>query len=198
MMVRHAEKHLDKIKFPKGVGDHTMIRGKYTKIAYGRLQKNWQNAEDAVQQTYLKILENPTSIEMSEDEYEAFYRVILMCTINDSFRSEKRREVNHVRDDKWLQYLEQSVEEEANNEHVHLGDEDSSAESQALAQELYKWTVVEIDRLKPNAKNIVYLSVVYGYKPREICMITGDTTIHIANTLYYFRRTMKEKMNEYR
>jgi len=201
MIQAHANNHADRIRFPANQGkDYIIERGKYTKMAYGRLQQNWQNAEDAVNSTYLKILEHPPKKEMSDISFEAFFTTILNTVIVDSMRSDRQREIKMVTDhSKYVQYLE--VEEESDmddfnkrEEIVAIADEETNPESAFIAGEMLDLINREIAKLKFTHRQIIALNVLYGYKPREIQVITGDTSAKIRMTIYHFRETMKEKL----
>jgi len=201
MIEQHAHKHADRIRFPVNQGkDYIIERGKYTKMAYGRLQQNWQNAEDAVNNAYLKILESPPKKEMDEEEFEAYFTVVLQTTIIDSMKSERQREMSMNNDPhKYVQYLEVEQESDMDDfsrreEVVALADEETDPESAALANEMLDIIDGEIARLKFTHRQIVALNVLYGYKPREIHVITGDSPTQIRKVIQRFRELMKEKL----
>ena len=199
MIKQHAERHLDRLKFPTNQGkDYIIERGKYTKMAYGRLQKNWNNAEDAVQETYLSIMEYPPKSEMNEEAFEAFFSVVLNGVIGKMFRNEKSQEKSSVTPaGKYLQYSEVETNDEENNreEIIALPDEETNPESAYLAGETLERIKKEIGKLDFNPRNVVALSVLYGYKPREIVQITGISSSNVRSYIKRFRAQMKEKMN---
>jgi len=201
MIHAHAEKHADRIRFPVNQGkDYIIERGKYTKMAYGRLQQNWQNAEDAVNEAYLSILEHPPKRGMNEENFEAFFTVVLLGVIGKMFRNDKAKESNMVTDPgRFAQYLE--VEEDSDlddyskrEEIVALADEETNPESALLAKEMLDIIEKEIAKLKFNHRQVVALNVLYGYKPREVHAITGDSPANIRKVIQRFRDTMKEKL----
>jgi len=174
-----------------------MIRGKYTKLAYGRLKKNFQNAEDAVQEAYLYALIHPVKQYISEEDFEALFTVILLGVIGRMYRNDMAKEKNYITDGgKFLQYLE--VEEESDmdefsnrEEVVSLANEDSNPEMSLLAREVLNDITLEIDKLTFIHRQVVALNVLYGYKPREIHNITGDSPVNIRKIIQRFRNTMK-------
>ena len=201
MILRHAEKHLDKIKFPTNQGQSYILeRGKYTKIAYGKLQKNWMNAEDAVQEAYLYALAHPVKKHLLEEEFEALFMVILQGVIGRMYRNDKAKERNSCTNaGKYLQYLEveeeSDIDEYANREEiVALANEDTNPELALLAKEVLGDITLEIDRLKFIPRQIIALNVLYGYKPREIHDVTGDNPAKIRKIIQRFRNTMKRKL----
>jgi len=201
MIEQHAHNHADRIRFPTNQGkDYIIERGKYTKMAYGRLQQNWMNAEDAVNEAYLSILEHPPKKPMNEKEFEAFFTVVLLGVVGKMFRSDKAKEINMVSDaGKNLQYLESEDDADLDDftkreEIVAVADEETNPESAFVAKEMLALINREIDKLKFTHRQIVALNVLYGYKPREIQAITGDTSAKIRMTIFYFRETMKEKL----
>ncbi len=201
MLKAHAYNHADRIRFPPNQGkDYIIERSKYTKMAYGRLNRNWWNAEDAVQSSYMKILEHPPKTEMTDEQFEAYFTVVLRSVISNSKRNEHQREVNlNDTSGKYVQYLETEEDSDMDDysrreEIVSLADEDSNPELTALANELLGVIQYEIDRLMFKPRQIVALNVLYGYKPREIHSITGDKPHIIRKIIHRFRETMKEKL----
>lgn len=191
MLEKHAKLHLDRLVFPnKANHDYILERGKYTKMAYGRLGKNWQNAEDAVQEAYLSIMEYPPPYHMNMEQFEAYFTTVLNGVIGKMFRTERNQEVNHVAPDgKYLQYDEDDDDE---NHTIVLPDIDSNPEDAALTGEVEKKVRAEIDKLKPIPRTIAAMSILYGYKPREIMAITGDKPMLVYNTIKNFRKKMQE------
>jgi len=200
MIEQHANRHADRITFPPNQGkDYIIKRSKYTKMAYGRLGKNFQNAEDAVNNAYLKVLEHPPRA-MSDEEFESYFTVVLMSTIIDSMKSERQREISmNNRPEKFVQYLE--VEDESDldewsrrEEIVAIADEELNPETSLLAKEMLAVINQEIGKLKFSHRQIIALNVLYGYKPREVQGITGESSAKIRMTIHRFRETMKEKL----
>ena len=201
MIEQHAHNNADRIRFPANQGkDYIIARGKYTKMAYGRLGQNWMNAEDAVNSAYLKILEHPPKQEMTDNAFEAFFTTILNTVIVDSMRSDRQKEIKMVNDpNKYVQYLEVELDSDMDDftkreEIVAIADEETNPESSFVAKEMLALINREIDKLKFTHRQIVALNVLYGYKPREIQAITGDTSAKIRMTIFHFRETMKEKI----
>ena len=197
MIEQHANNHADRIRFPPNQGkDYIIERSKYTKMAYGRLQQNWQNAEDAVNSTYLYILEYPPKKEMDEESFERFFTVVLMGVIGRMYRNDRSKERNSVTDlGKYAQYLEVEENEddmsERREEIIAIADEDTNPEIVALSRELLASIEREIYKLKFKPKQIVAMNVLYGYKPREIQAITGDSKNTIWSAIKRFRHTME-------
>ena len=193
----HAEEHLDRIKFPINNGkDYIIERGKYTKMAYGRLQKNWQNAEDAVQDAYISILEHPPSYEMSDKDFEAFFTTVLSGVIGKMYSSERKQEMSHVSTaGKYAQYSEAEINDDDSHEEViSLADENTNPELDTLAGEFLEEIKADINRLSFNKRTIVTLSVLYQYKPYEIADITGINIRTIYAAVKDFRNFMREKL----
>ena len=202
MLEAHAEKHLDKILFPTNQGQSYILeRGKYTKMAYGRLKKNWMNAEDAVQETYRTLLSYPAagSFQRLED-LEAYFTCVLLGVISRMYRNEKAQEKHSVTpDNKYLQYSEVEVNEndvkfdEGADKTVALADENTNPESSCLAGEMSDKIRKEIDRLPFNYRTTIALSVLYEHKPSEIHDITGRSVSKISDDIYRFRKSMEDK-----
>lgn len=200
MIEQHAIEHIDTIKFPPNEGrSYDVVRGKYTKMAYGRLGQSWQNAEDAIQESYLKVLENPPAHEMDAEEFEAFFTTVVKSVCSDMMRNGRARELTcNERSEKYVQYLEveegEDEKSDRREEMVSLPDELSNPEDKQLAEEMLEFITHEIDKLKFKHRQIVALSVLYGYKPREITNITGDKPANVRKVIQRFRIHMKEKL----
>ncbi|RLD64883.1 MAG: hypothetical protein DRI98_15195 [Bacteroidetes bacterium] len=196
MIEQHAIKNADRIKFPASYSkDYIIERGKYTKMAYGRLSKNWQNAEDAVNNAYLSVLENPPRVEMDEESFEAFFTTVLKGTISKMLRTGHAREVSMTdTSNKYAQYLEVECDEEDREEVIALADSETNPETVFLVGEILDDVVIEIDKLKHGHRQIMYLNVLYGYKPREIFNITGDSPHNIRQVIRRFRQSMEERL----
>ncbi len=195
----HAQNHLDVLVFPKGEGkDYIMKRGKYTRMAYGRLNQSWQNAEDAVQEAYLKILENPPKKVMTTAGWEAFFTVVLKGVIYNSKRNSRQTEVN-MTGKNHLQYSEVESDSDMDEyskreEVVAVADAEKNPEKKVLAAEMLLAISEEIDRLRPVAKLVVSLNVLYGFKPRDIQVITGGSSNAIRQHIHRFRLAMEERV----
>ena len=192
MIEEHANKHLDKIRFPTNQGkDYILERGKYTKMAYGRLQQNWLNAEDAVQEAYLMLLEYPVHTSTLQD-FEALFTVVLNSVISRMYRNDKAQEKNCVTPaGKYLQYLEVEEDEDRREKPVALADEESNPETFNVAEEMLDQVRYEIGVLSFNTRNILTLAVIYGYKPKEIVEITGIKREKVYSDIKLFRKFMK-------
>jgi len=193
LLEQHAKEHLDKIRFPTSQGKNYILeRGKYTKMAYGRLQNNWQNAEDAVQEAYLSLLEYPVDVK-SYSNFEYLFVAVLYGVIGRMYRNEKAQERHSVpAAGKYLQYLE--VEPDGSKEKpVSIGDGNADPALAKIAEEMLERVKSEIDKLKFNSRNILTLSVLYGYKPQNISNITGLKIKKVYWTIKNFRRKMEDR-----
>lgn len=198
-ILEHAEKHLDRIKFPTNQGGmYILERGKYTKMAYSKLQKNWQNAEDAVQECYRTLLEYPSCASFQElEDFEAYFTCVLNGVISRMYRTDKAQEKHNVTPSgKYVQYLEVDINEQDDKqlEIVALPDELSDPAATFLAGEMLGKIKHEIGRLPFNARNVVALNVLYQYKPREIVEITGLSVANVYSHIKRFRARMEERI----
>ncbi len=198
MIQTHAEQHLDRIKFPTNKGkDYIMERGRYTKQAYGRLGRNWMNAEDCVQEAYLKLLEHPP-LKMTEAHFESYFATVVNSIASNMLRNGKQREHSfNTHPDKVQQYLEISIEEEDERSDLvtAISGEADPAE-RLLGEELLIRIKKELKSLPFKHRNNVALYVIYGHKPRDVSLITGNSFRSVYNSIQYFRKHMRGKIDE--
>lgn len=196
MLDNLAIEHADRIKFPVNKGkDYIIQRGKYTKMAYGMLDKNWMNAEDCVQEAFLKVLENPHTVHMSSECFEAYFTTVTKSVAINMKRNDHQREVHQANDaGKYLQYLEVESDEEHKEEVIALADINTDPSQTALATELLKVVTVWIDGLKPAHRQVVALSVLYGHTYKEVVSITGSSYSNVRKIIQRFRERMSEEL----
>ena len=180
-MAKHYNRHGDVIKFKQSDNNsYDMVRGQLTKYAYGKL-KDWQLAEDAVQDSYLRLLKYPPQGE--EKYFAGIFKITLDRAIARIISIEMKKGA--------------VIEEE------DLTDEDESVIERAASDELTPDKVLEIegmvnfvmdksDKLPPKKKAIVRLSLIFNYSYKEVCGITGADVKTIDNVLSYFRKKIKD------
>lgn len=184
---RHFQKYGDTIRFKDGGNpnaSYDVIRGEATKYAYGRL-KSWQDAEDAVQEAYLRLLER------AKDEKEnigGLFKVILDHIIIDFFRKDTRDEDINVPNDviagtDGLTLVDLAEGDELDPAHL--------LEIEERVKEIMDAT----NKMSPKAKGIVRMSLLFGYTNQEVANLLRISTKKVSNTLEYFHKKYKEVYN---
>lgn len=174
----HWDKNGDGIKFKKKASEsYDVIRGALTKYAFGRL-RSWQDAEDAVQDAYIHVLTYPP--QGDGHNFGGLYKLYL----DRSIAAVRAARFNRA-----------AVEEEDDIEESKTEGKESSDLLPDQALDLVGQTNLIMDMsniLKPKAKAIVRLALIFGYSYREIEKITKADTDTVRNTLTYFRKKIKE------
>ena len=173
----------DRIKFKDlESASYDMIRGNLTKYAYGRL-KNWQDAEDAVQEAYYLMLRFPPKGD--DHNFGGIYKLTLDRTIAEiGSKNIVRNNVIDEGDD---------IEEENYENRVERFESDELNPDQAY--DMVKLTSLIMDlseNLSMKKKHIVRLAMIFNYSYKEIEGITKSSTDQIRNVLKYFRQKVRE------
>ena len=83
----HFREHGDSVQFNKGGNpnaSYDVVRGDLTVYAYARL-KDWMDAEDAVQEAYVRVL----AAEAEPQNFGGIYKIVLDHTMSDMQRHDK-------------------------------------------------------------------------------------------------------------
>jgi len=180
-----AEAHFaekgDRIRFKKGHDAHSaydVLRGPLTRYAYSRVGKDWQDAEDCVQDAYVKVLE--TAKVNKFFNFGGLYKIWLDRAIRDK-RIDKRRigevivEDQEVKDAGGLTIVD-----------VAEGDEPSPtllAETQALVDDIMNLS----NHMRPRTKSIARLSLIFGYTNKEVALMLRLPVRRVENSLQWFK-----------
>lgn len=179
----HFREHGDTIEFKPGSGgnaSYDTIRGDQTVYAYGWL-KDWMDAEDAVMETYARMLE----LDRVHDNFGGQFKIILDNVMRDSNRHDK--------------VVEQIVQEDCEvpdtggNTLVELAEglETDPAFTMEV-QERVNFIMESSNAMSVKAKAIVRMSYIYGYTPLEISKLLSMAVKRVYNTLVYYRKQLQE------
>lgn len=182
----HFREHGDSIKF-KDDGNpnasYDVVRGDLTVYAYGRT-KDWMDAEDAVQEAYLRVLENGKEENLN---FGGLYKITLdHCIVSKHRRDGVRNNVEvedeftYDEDENRLSLIEQAVGNEADP--LQLME----------VQEKIDYIMEKSNKMNHKAKGIIRMSLIFGYTNKEIAEILNIKPKKVANTLVYFRKQMEE------
>ena len=184
----HFREHGDTVKFKEDGNpnaSYEVIRGDVTRYAYGRL-KDWQDAEDAVQEAYTRILESGKEDDLN---FGGLFKVVLDHTMMDVVRRDKVRE--HINE-------EDEVIPEANGQSlVELAEGEEVDPLQMLEmQERINFIMEQSNKLSPKSKGIIRMSLIFGYTRAEVATILKIKQDKVANVVKYFRTKLKEWEDE--
>ena len=139
------------------------------RLAYSRLQ-NREDAEDVLQEVFLRYIRNAPEFESPEHEHAWFIRVTVNCA-KDQFKTYVRK--NTASDDNG-ETLERFAERR----------DDGAPEFGALERALAE--------LKPEAREIVHLYYYEGYRTAEIASVVGIGEGSVRSSLARSRRRIKK------
>jgi len=169
----HWDKNGDTIKFKdRESASYDVIRGSLTRYAYGRL-KDWQKAEDAVQDTYVYALTYPPKGE--GHNFGGLFKLWLDQAIVDIKRLDHKKSLIEEEDDE-----EESM--------VDNTESDELLPEQAIDISGQVDLIMDMtSRLKRKPKSIIRLALVFGYSYKEVAAIMRVSEATVNNTLQFFR-----------
>jgi len=174
----HYKEHGDTLLFKKLTGSsYDVQRGNLTKYAYGRL-RNWQDAEDAVQDAYIHLLSYPPKGE--GHNFGGLFKLALDRAIN-LIRGVEIRKGAVICENK----EEEDLVEEAVSEDLQPDELSSIVGMTNLIMDMS-------DCLKPKQKAIVRWSMIFNYSYKDITSFTNTDYHTVCNTIVRFRSKIKE------
>ena len=184
----HFLEHGDRVKFKEGLDAHASydtIRGALTRYAYNRVGKDWQDAEDCVQDAYVSVLLTAKVNEFFN--FSGLYKIWLDRAIRDK-RIEKRR-INEI--------IIEDVEIDGADglTLIDLAEGDSPTPELLIEiQTKVDGIMTSSNKLKPKAKAVIRLIVIFGYSYKEVAEMLNITPKRVHNTLVYFKKVYEEKL----
>jgi len=179
----HFKAHGDTIEFKKGGNpnaSYETIRGNLTAYAYSRT-KDWLDAEDAVQETYCRILEQAR---YPEGNFGGLFKVVLDAVVVGQFRREAAREHIHEED---------KYDPDEGISLIELAEGDEVGPDRVLEiQEKVNFIMESSNKMPQKMKGIIRMSLIFGYTNAEIAKILNITYKKVDNTLYKFRKVLEE------
>lgn len=151
-----------------------------------RMTRNPADAEDLVQETYLKAYKGFDGFEPGTNLKAWLYRILTNTYIN-TYRAKQRRPSEVELDDVADLYLYRRVQEAG----------DRSAEENVLDR-LQEGEVIEaLDALPENFRIPVILADIEGFQYKEIAEILGVPIGTVMSRLHRGRRAMEKKLHDY-
>lgn len=185
---KHFREHGDTVQFKQGGNPneaYDVVRGDLTVYAYGRT-KDWMDAEDAVQETYVRMLEKEDHEDLN---FGGLYKTVLDGVLIDVKRKENTRADINI-DEEYTVSNDDDVRQES------LVAQAESLEADPLqlleVQEKINWIMDKSNRMSIKAKGIVRMTYIFGYTPIEIAKLLNIKPKKVSNTLDYFRKRLEE------
>lgn len=188
---KHFRKHGDSIQFKKGGNpnaSYDVIRGDLTVYAYGRT-KDWMDAEDAVQEAYVRMLETDVEVE----NFAGLFKIMLDHTVVDQQRKDNVREHINVDEETTIGW-----DDDERQESLVAKAESLEADPLQLleVQEKINWIMERSNGMSIKAKGIVRMTYIFGYTPIEIAKLLSMKPKKVSNTLDYFKKQLEEWESE--
>lgn len=174
-------------------GDTTALASiveKYGKLAYRlaiQITKNHEDANDVMQETFLKVYESIGSFR-KESAFETWlYRIIVNQALNTVKRRERRREssfsdANEID----LRFNLPGSSSYANSPHDDVE-----------KKELQKWVAQAVDSLSAKHRTVVILHEFEGLTHPQIATILNCSEGTVRSRLHYARRKLRDLLKPY-
>ena len=174
-------------------GDTTALASiveKYGKLAYRlaiQITKNHEDANDVMQETFLKVYESIGSFR-KESAFETWlYRIIVNQALNLVKRRERRRESSFSDEDEIdLRFNLPGKKSYANSPHDDVE-----------KKELQKWVTQAVDSLSAKHRTVVILHEFEGLTHPQIATILNCSEGTVRSRLHYARRKLRNLLKPY-
>ena len=174
-------------------GDTTALASiveKYGKLAYRlaiQITKNHEDANDVMQETFLKVYESIGSFR-KESAFETWlYRIVVNQALNLVKRRERRRESSFS-------------DENENDLRFHLRRSSgytNSPHDDVEKKELQKWVTQAVDSLSAKHRTVVILHEFEGLTHPQIATILNCSEGTVRSRLHYARRKLRDVLKPY-
>lgn len=174
-------------------GDTTALASiveKYGKLAYRlaiQITKNHEDANDVMQETFLKVYESIGSFR-KESAFETWlYRIIVNQALNLVKRRERRRESSFSEENEIdLRFNLRESSSYANSPHDDVE-----------KKELQKWVTQAVDSLSAKHRTVVILHEFEGLTHPQIATILNCSEGTVRSRLHYARRKLRNLLKPY-
>lgn len=174
-------------------GDTTALASiveKYGKLAYRlaiQITKNHEDANDVMQETFLKVYESIGSFR-KESAFETWlYRIIVNQALNLVKRRERRRESSFSDENEIdLRFNLRESSGYANSPHDDVE-----------KKELQKWVTQAVDSLSAKHRTVVILHEFEGLTHPQIATILNCSEGTVRSRLHYARRKLRNLLKPY-
>ena len=179
-LIEHFEKNRDSPRELADVANKaftTIDRGYYTKVAY-KFFKNWEDAEDAVQDAYTRLL-HAINKGIQIRKFDQYFNIVLRNAINDVFN--KRRG------------MPDTVHPDAVDKVLEPDDLPDPKEVEQTTQEELR-TIQQVSKdFNPMYKDIIELRFVHQHTSKEIIEVLGVLPNKVKKCLYKLKKALGEQ-----
>ncbi len=152
------------------------------------LSRNAADAEDLVQETYVKALHNFHRYQAGTNCRAWLFRILTNTFFNVQ-RSRKRR--NNVQDDA-LPEIEMQVAERSQDQGMYR-----PLEAQVLDRLVSSQVMDALDELPPDFRTVLLLADLQDFSYKEIADVVGCPVGTVMSRLYRARKAMQRKLVDY-
>lgn len=170
---------------------------KYKRMVYRvavKITKNHEDANDVVQETFLKVYKSLNKFKMESSFETWLYRIVVNLSLNAVKRRKRRRELS----------LDEVYEKKTTNNSVISGesiaDELKSQDDPYVhveRKELRQAVTQAVDSLPPKQKVVIILHEFEGLKSKEIASILKCSVGTVRSRLHYARQRLRELLEPY-
>ena len=163
---------------------------KYKRLVYRlaiQITKNHEDADDVMQDTFLKVYESIHSFRKDSAFETWLYRIVVNHALNLVKRRERRRESS----------LSTASEIEIHPDLRRAADRMNNPHLNAERKELQKWVTQAVDSLPVKHRTVVILHEFEGLTHSEIASILNCSEGTIRSRLHYARNKLRELLKPY-
>ena len=173
----------------------TMLLDNYGDLMYSKamaILKNEQDAMDAVQETFYKIIKHIDKFEGSADKHKEMLSMVEIG-LSKSIQNTAKRHYN-----KNKRKIENEFSAQDNEGHPYVDIEDSSAniEDNFIRKEEYKIAKAAIMKLSSDLQDAVYLVYTMDFSYKEASDYLDISLSALKDRIYRAKKKLKEILNE--
>ena len=173
----------------------TMLLDKYGDLMYSKamaILKNKQDAMDAVQETFYKIIKHIDKFEGSADKHKEMLSMVEIG-LSTSIQNTAKRHYN-----KNKRKIENKFSAQDNGGQLYVDIEDSSAniEDNFIRKEEYKIAKAAIMKLSSDLQDAVYLVYTMDFSYKEASDYLDISLSALKDRIYRAKKKLKEILNE--
>uniref|UniRef100_A0A7V4XR92 RNA polymerase sigma factor n=1 Tax=Acidobacterium capsulatum TaxID=33075 RepID=A0A7V4XR92_9BACT len=148
------------------------------RVAYS-VTRNVAEAEDAVQETFLRVLRHREKLPEIRDRRVWLVRIVWNVVLDKKRRAKTRPETDDI------------------TEHARsLRAAGFSADQQAISSQQYQRILALIDRLPPKERDAILLSAVEELSTAQAAAVLGTTESSIRSRIFRARRVLAEMLDQ--